>query len=72
METPRNIPESTQDIPTARTGDRPGGRTGEKPGEAPYDPSFEKAVLEDVRAWRAGELETYTLEEVEEHLGLDR
>lgn len=62
--TPRSPSMSTQDTPAAPT--------GEDSGETPYDPSFEKAVLEDVRAWRAGKLETYSLEEVEEHLGLDR
>ncbi len=54
------------------TKDTPAAPVGDDSGETPYDPSFEKAVLEDVRAWHEGKLETYPLEEVEEHLGLDR
>lgn len=72
METPHNIPESAQDIPQ----DTPAAPTGGDPGEAacefPDEASWEQAILGDVRAWRAGELETCSLEEVGEHLGLDR
>jgi hypothetical protein len=72
LETPRNIPESTQDIPQNTPTAPTGGNPGETVGDFPDEESWEQAILEDVRAWRAGKLKTYSREEVERHLGLDR
>lgn len=36
-----------------------------------YGPEREREILKDVEDWRAGRLETVSLDELEEELGLD-